>query len=59
MPLIFLQGELLGSLQELREALQSGLLEREVHNDWSQEKEVLTPAHRSGWMETLFLFVQS
>ena len=28
MPLIFLQGELLGSLQELREALQSGLLEQ-------------------------------
>ena len=31
----------------------------EVHNDWSQEEEVLTPAHSSGWMETLFLFVQS
>ena len=28
MPLIFLQGELLGSLQELREALQSGLLDQ-------------------------------
>ena len=22
----------------------------EVHNDWSQEKEVLTPAHSSGWI---------
>ena len=27
MSLIFLQGELLGSLQELREAMQSGLVE--------------------------------